>query len=92
ATVGYKYFDFTEQDPPQQLEMTLRGQGASGEFLISLDQPGESGQVIAQLPVACDSQDWQTFHIDLSAQSDKHALYFKYQGQGFVDFLTFTLK
>lgn len=83
ATAGFKYFDlhgFTK--------VSVRIRGGNGEMEILTAPHGEAlGKIRLEK-----SPDWQEFSSEIFLPSGKSALYFRYNGNEKVDFLSFTLR
>ncbi|MCD8074900.1 MAG: family 43 glycosylhydrolase [Lachnospiraceae bacterium] len=83
ATAGYKYFDFNNLTG-----ISVELKGAAGTMEVSCDP--DFGQVIARIPVQ-NSPDYTEYRIKAGAANGVHPLYFRYCGDGAVDFRAFTL-
>lgn len=84
AEVGYKYFAFTGAE--KRLVAELRGD-AAGTLVVHLDAP--QGPAVAELDVTPETT-WHQATAELSKPvSGTHALYFVYEGEGALDFVTF---
>ena len=84
ATAGFKYFALEE---PISVTTRLRGTG-KGRMELRLEPEGKP---VAVIPVEA-KNGWteftSTFNLSVAG---KHALYFTYNGEGYVDFAEFTL-
>lgn len=83
--IGYKYFKAGEL---KQIKVRIRG-NATGSLYVKTAPDGEN---IGEIPVEAHSSAWtQTAgNVSLSADS-QYALYFKYEGDGAFDFMSFEL-
>ena len=83
--IGYKYFKAGEL---KQIKVRIRG-NATGSLHVKTAPDGEN---IGEIPVEAHSSAWtQTAgNVSLSADS-QYALYFKYEGDGAFDFMSFEL-
>ena len=83
AEAGFKYFRITGETC---INVVTRGTG--GVFAV-LD---ENGKELAKIPLTT-RQDWgESVAVKLAAEPGVHALYFRYEGDGTLDFRAFTLK
>lgn len=78
AWCGFKYFEFSNQ---RALTVTLRGSG-TGRLIASHEKDGAP---VASIPVA-PAASWRSFTVDFNPLPGKQALYFRYEGEGYVDF------
>jgi hypothetical protein len=83
STAGFKYF---EMDGADTISATVRGNG-NGLLLVSTEPNSSS---IAQIPIN-PANEWQKTKSPLLPVFGKQALYFTYQGNGNVDFMSFEL-
>ena len=83
ALAGFKYFDLQN---PTTLSVFVKGT-ASGCMRVSLTPDGEP---IAEIPVHC-TKAYQAFSAAVQQVNGVHALYFRYEGSGYLDFKSFTL-
>ena len=83
ATAGFRYFDFKTA---KILTVETRGT-ASGEMVVRDERL--NGKVVARIPVA-PSEDWKTFSSLLTIEDGRHPLYFTFEGEGALDFNSFT--
>lgn len=77
--IGYKYFFFEE---PTRLRVTTRGAGGAFHIMAG------SKKLLASIPLRAGKQ-WHDSSANLISLKGKQALYFKYEGEGTVDFLSF---
>ena len=85
AWCGFKYFDLRD---PIRIAAMIRSSG-SGTLIVSTARDGEP---LAMLPVA-PSEDWrETAAETMHALIGIHALYFRYSGDGAIDFKSFSLE
>ena len=85
AVAGFKYFSFSG---PGTITAELRGK-AEGRLSVSTDAEGR--EKAAEIPVSLDSPDWTETRARLAVKPGVHALYFRYEGEGYVDFNSFSL-
>ena len=83
ATAGFRYFDFKEA---KVIMVKVRGTGR-GEMVVR-DERG--GAVVARVPVE-PSENWECFPASFVIGEGKKPLYFTFEGEGAVDFYSFTL-
>ncbi len=83
ATAGFRYFDFKEA---KVIMVKVRGTG-SGEMVVR-DERG--GHVVARIPVE-PSGSWECFPASLQIEEGVRPLYFTFEGEGALDFFSFTL-
>ena len=84
AWCGFKYFAFSGQT---QLTVTTRGTG-SGVFAVST---GRKEPPFAHIPIA-PSADWAASEASFPALQGTLPLFFTFQGEGAMDFATFSLE
>ena len=82
ATAGYRYFNFTDAST---LSVEVRGNG-KGNFVVR-DERG--GKIVSCIPVE-PSDAWKTFSAPLVIEKGKHPLYFTFEGEGSMDFFSFS--
>lgn len=82
ATAGFKYFDLAGNS---RIQVTVRGSGGVMQIRTDPDGP-PAGTVRLEK-----SRSWQTFQCEASLPEGKTALYFTYEGEGRIDFLSFEL-
>ena len=85
AVAGFKYFEIVE---PTDITIQLNGNG-SGEIQVSFTSDFEE---CVHIPVKVISQRPEYFHAKLPKMCGNAALYFKYKGEGSVNFFQFELK
>ena len=83
ATAGYRYFAFENAN---SISVTTRG-NATGKFIVRDER---EGNIVAQININ-PSEKWETFESSLTINKGKHPLYFTYEGNGALDFMSFTL-
>lgn len=86
ATAGFKYFDF---DGTEMVLLAQVGGHGQGELLVS-DAP-DMQHVLARLPVRTDGEITETFG-ELAVEKGVRPLYFRYAGDGAVDFHAFEIR
>ena len=86
ATAGFKYFSFPG---PGMIRIELRGK-AEGVMTVSTESEGKA--VVSTIPVSLESASWEAFSAPLSVTEGVHALYFRYNGEGYVDFNSFSIE
>ena len=85
AWCGFKYFDLKD---PTRITATVRSSGR-GTLIVSTARDGEP---LATLPVASNKSWHETAAETLCELSGIHALYFRYSGDGAIDFKSFSLE
>lgn len=85
AVAGFKYFEITES---LDITIQLNGNG-KGEMQVA-DALDFNKSV--NIPVKVNSQELKCFHVKLPKMHGKAALYFRYKGEGSVNFFQFELK
>ncbi|MGL9878707.1 family 43 glycosylhydrolase [Enterococcus sp. DIV0240d] len=83
TVIGYKYFDLSKTT---KVSIQVRGSG-NGKFKILNRVNGEE---ISSINIKVQSEH-QNFSNNINLDSTKSALYFKYEGTGIIEFLSFTL-
>jgi hypothetical protein len=94
ATVGYKYFDFSGEQPAGRLAVRVRGSQGSeidGQMLVSLDQPDGKRVAAVAIKQVAGTQAWSEFTTKLPAICGTHAVYLTWQGEGNLDFKSFRM-
>lgn len=89
AVAGYKYFDF-RKNRPSEVEVSVRG-AAKGDLVVYTDISCK--EPVARIPV--DVRDKDTYLKSsgkIEIQEGILPLYFRYEGEGAVDFYSFELK
>lgn len=84
AWAGFKYFDFCGET---KISVKVRGDG-KGKLLVSTSRNGSPVAEISLDP----SAEWTDFAGILHSVSGVYALYFRYEGDGYIDFSEFTLQ
>lgn len=84
AWTGFKYFAFDGDETV--LQVRTRGT-ADGVLTVSTRR---GGLALAEIEIR-PSEEWTAFSAPLKAESGKAALYFRFGGQGAVDFLSFEI-
>ena len=88
AVAGFKYFRFSGVN---EITICIRGK-ANGEFIISTEPYGKiSASIKVRLEVD-NTGEWKYITENLEVSNGVQALFFRYQGEGYVDFLNFELK
>ena len=85
AVAGFKYFEITD---PTEIGICLNGNG-NGEMLVSNTADFKES---VHIPISVSSQKWQYFNTELPEIHGNAALYFKYEGEGSINFFQFELK
>lgn len=83
--IGYKYFAF---DGLHQVSMQVRGK-AEGSIAVSIDTLENQ---VGSIPVCVDSGEWRSVSGKTEFVEGTHALYFRFEGEGEFDFVTFTME
>ena len=84
-TIGFKYF---ECNGLTEIHLRIRGK-AEGRFIVSTDY---NGSIYGEIKISMDSGEWAMQGSAVNVPDGVNALYFKYDGTGSVDMLSFTLK
>jgi len=84
ATAGFKYFDL---GGTHHISVTVRAKGQGG-FAITADP--DLREILGTVSFG-PCKDWTTFEDEIVPAGTSSALYFRYMGEGCVDFLGFTL-
>ncbi len=84
TVIGYKYFLFENAD---QMILKVRGKG-NGIFTIMQKPEAEIAGTVA---VDIDSEKWTDIAGGMNFRKGIYPLYLKYEGDGTIDFVTFTL-
>lgn len=84
AVAGFKYFDLRETSG---IRINIKG-NASGVVHVCTTENGNPAADIKISP----SREVKGFSAELEAPQEKQALFFKYEGKGSFDFLSFDLK
>lgn len=82
--VGFKYFRFDGGE--KSLSLVVRGD-AEGQMLVSTQQ---GGPPVARVNIQ-PTKEWTEFTAPLKVPSGVHPLYFQYEGEGAVRFLSFAI-
>ncbi len=88
AVAGFKYFMFSGL---KEIAVCIRG-NAHGKFLITTEPGGEVCAEIAVRPGNGDLEIWNTYTGKADVPDGVHGLFFKYEGEGSLDFLNFELR
>lgn len=84
ATAGFKYFNLQNAS---KISVQVRG-NANGEMVVS---SVIGGDILAHIPI--DANDtYQYFASELKVRNDVSALYFQFNGDGYLDFKSFILE
>lgn len=81
AVAGFKYFDFKN---PKEISVKVRGKG---KIIVSTEL---SSNIVAEIKLDS-TKEWMDFKTSLTNISGKKPLYFKYEGDGSFDFISFEL-
>lgn len=85
SAIGYKYFDF---NGPCKVTAAVRGK-AKGRLVLAADAP-ENG--VGEIVIEMDSEKWLSFSGNTKPLEGVHAFYFLFEGEGSIDFETFSLE
>ena len=85
AVAGVKYFDIQNLT---RISVTIRGK-ADGSMEIATDSKFQNR--IGSIFIRTDDKDWKTFSDFVEIENGIHPLYFRFKGQGKLDFLEFKL-
>lgn len=83
ATAGFKYFNF---EGLKAITVHVKGK-ATGKMLVT----DENGNEVASIAIAAEKA-YKSFKAQAKIENGKHALFFKYVGDGAVDFKSFVLE
>ncbi len=83
SIVGFKYFDF---EGVSQISVKVRGTG-KGQFYVSTTLGGEK---VTSIPIST-GEEWCMWTAPITLINGINALYFTYQGDGSIDFYSFTI-
>lgn len=86
SVAGFKYFDIRNV---KEISVELSG-NAKGEFQASNDK--EFQNIVARGSVELSGDTHKEFSFACTMPEGKRAMYFRYQGAGYVDFWTFEMK
>lgn len=84
AVAGFKYFNIEELG---EISVTVRGSG-EGKVKITNALNGEAISEIQVKPI----ENWTTFTSSFRCKKGIQALFFTYEGNGFIDFMKFEIK
>ena len=84
AVAGFKYFDLSET---REICVCVKGR-ATGTLYVCTEEKGEPAAVIAIGP----SGEEKNFSAALKVSGSRQALFFRFEGKGSFDFVSFTLK
>ncbi len=84
AVAGFKYFDLSET---REICVCVKGR-ATGTLYVCTEEKGEPAAVIAISP----SGEEKNFGAALKVSGSRQALFFRFEGKGSFDFVSFTLK
>lgn len=87
AVAGYKYFDF-DQSKPETISVSIKGK-AKGNICVYEDVKLEKRIATIKIHIE-DLKEYADYKAELKEMSGIKALYFRYEGQGYIDFKTFT--
>ena len=104
TVIGYKYFRFGEEngtgDVEYQIKVQVRG-NAQGTLYVQTAPDKEGAEVCGSIPVNIDTEQkesaggpdgWTEQTGSFRIPAGVHPLYFRYEGTGAFDMVTFTLK
>ena len=84
AVAGFKYFDLSET---REICVCVKGR-ATGTLYVCTEEKGEPAAVISISP----SGEEKNFGAALKVSGSRQALFFRFEGKGSFDFVSFTLK
>lgn len=84
AVAGFKYFDLSET---REICVCVKGR-ATGTLYVCTEEKGDPAAVIAISP----SGEEKNFGAALKTSGSRQALFFRFEGKGSFDFISFTLK
>jgi ribosomal protein S18 acetylase RimI-like enzyme len=94
AIAGFKYFEFKDSEA---VSITIRGTG-TGKIIISTELLGsysksdlQLGKTVSEIIIS-PSAEWKEYSSLLSITGSVFPLYFMYEGDGAIDFISFTLE
>lgn len=85
AWAGYKYFAFSGKE--RTVAVKVRGT-ADGVLMV---RNQTEGKPVAEIQIQ-QSEDWKEFKSDLHVQEGIKALYFRFEGSGYLDFCEFDIE
>lgn len=85
AVAGFKYFQFKSL---ASIQATVRGKG-KGQLIVSRDP--QQIDIIATLSIETNAQVWRTYSTAAKVADGQSALFFRFAGEGYLDFLDFEL-
>ncbi|MCR5417210.1 MAG: family 43 glycosylhydrolase [Pseudobutyrivibrio sp.] len=92
AVAGFKYFDFENKNQtdtcPTMIKLDVGGEGF-GQMIVSTDENFDTE--VARIDIDMKQFGMSTFDGQLTKIEGTKPLYFKYQGQGAIDFISFAL-
>ncbi len=86
SVAGFKYFDLAET---KKIAVEVRGT-AQGNMVVS--ETPEFGRLAAKIPIDLDTEKFLKLESESDFTRGKQAIYFRFEGTGKVDFLSFELK
>ena len=86
AVAGFKYFEMGEA---KEISVELTGQ-ARGKMLVSEER--DFSVINAEISIENLNKENTVFSSAINMEKGEKALYFKYQGEGYADFISFSLK
>ena len=84
AIAGFKYFNI---EYASTISVKVRGTG-KGELHVSTSIAGRKA---AQIPISR-KQEWEVYKATIQIDNGVNAIYFTYQGEGSIDFLSFNIE
>jgi len=89
AVAGFKYFGFDEEQP-EKIRISIRG-NANGAMKIFDSE--KNGRLLAEIPVkAFDEERWSETEAVFESPKEVAPLFFRYEGDGAIDFRSFRLE
>lgn len=88
ATAGFRYFRFTGEE--KKISVRVKG-NPRGTMYVSTDYFRFYENVVAEIPLVSARKEYADFESSLKIPEGDHALYFRYEGKGRFDFMSFTI-
>lgn len=85
AVAGFKYFEMGEAD---QIGITIQG---NAKGIMQVSDKSDFGNICAEIEVSSRTKEMHTYKGALNISRGKRALFFRFQGEGTVDFHFFEL-
>lgn len=86
AVIGYKYFDFCEEQENREIAMELRGHFAG---TVRLFHEPDGANALGSIEIAIDSENWKMVKGHFSPNRGRQPLYFQFEGTGTLDVRSF---